>query len=183
MQYISFYLILFETIKREKHIVIYIKNGLKLMYTFNDIKNYIRINGWLHFLTLPLRRIQSKIFVIERGSVYTFIPANVPEKKPDQSIIVRIAMNDDLDKLKEINPNTTIFRESLKNNDTFVIALIGEKVVGHICFATNLPKKYMNLISIRPDEVYVREGFIHPEYRGMGLYSMIFSFASQTVVK
>jgi GNAT superfamily N-acetyltransferase len=149
------------------------------MYTYRDIKNYVKVNGWIHFLLLPLRRIQSNFFVFERGAIYYFIPANTPEKKPDPSIITRSATLDDLDKLRMINPNTTLFREFLKNKDIFIIALIDEKVVGHLIFALNIPKRYKNIITLKSDESYVRDGFIHPEYRKMGIYSMIFSYASR----
>lgn len=149
------------------------------MYTYSSIKNYIKINGWIHFLILPLRRIQLKLLVIERGFTFYFIPANIPEKKSDPSITVRFATIEDLDKLREISPNTTLFKDFMKKKDIFVIALSDEKVVGHICFAMDLPVKYKNFIRLQPDELWHREAFIHPEYRNKGIYSIIFSFAAQ----
>jgi GNAT superfamily N-acetyltransferase len=149
------------------------------MYTYRDIKNYLKVNGWMHLLLVPLRTIQSKLFVIERGIVYNFIPANVPEKKPGQSIIVKRATINDLNKLRIIHPNTTLFREFLKNDDIFVIALFGEKIVGYVNFGKALPKRYKNFISLKPEELWHREAKIQPEYRNMGVYSMIFSFTAQ----
>ena len=86
------------------------------MYTYNYIKDYIKLVGWIHFLTLPLRRIQDE-FVIERGNLYYFLPENVAERKPDPSIIVKEATIDDLNKLKEFNWDTSRFRKYFKNND------------------------------------------------------------------
>ena len=149
------------------------------MYTFSDIKNYIKAKGWMHSFLLPLRWIQLRLFVIERGTICYFVPANVPEKKPDPSIIVRRATFDDLDKLREIRPKTKQFRKFLENNDIFVISLIGDKVVGHVCILKDIPEHYKNVICLKSDEGWVTDGLIHPEYRNKGIYSMMFSFAVQ----
>jgi hypothetical protein len=149
------------------------------MYNFKDIKNYIKINGVIQFSILPLRKILSKIFVISRGTAYYFNPGNIPEKKHDQSIIVRRSTFDDLDKLKEINPNIASFRDFLKNNDIFIIALINEQIVGHLIISKEIPKRYKNLINLKSDEAYVREGYINPRYRNRGIYSLIFACASK----
>jgi len=153
------------------------------MYTYEDIKCYIKVNGWIRFLTLPLRRIQLKLFVIDRGILYYFSPENISQRKSDPSIILKRATVDDFDKLKEINPNTALFREFLKNNEIFVIAIIDKKVVGHLSIAKNVPNMYKNLICLKQEEAIVREGFILPEYRNMGIYSMLFPFASKIAEK
>ena len=153
------------------------------MYTYNDIKNYIKIKGLGHFLLLPIRWIQLRLFVIERGTICYFVPANIPEKKLGQSIIVRRATFNDLDKLREIRPKTKQFRKFLENNDIFVISLIGDKVIGHVCILKDTPEHYKNLIHLKPDEGWLTDALIHPEYRNKGIYSMIFSFAVQIAKK
>lgn len=151
------------------------------MYTIIKIKNYIEVYGWKQLLIIPFRRIQRKLFVIKKGIVYYFIPANIPKKNFDQSIIVRRATIDDLGKLKVFKSDTTLYRDWLKNNEIFIIALIDEKVVGQICITNDQPKENINFIKfkLKSEEAYVREGFIHPKYRNMGIYSIIFSFAAQ----
>lgn len=133
--------------------------------------------GWIHFFTWPLRIIQSK-FVIERGNLYYFLPSNIAERKPDPSIIVKEATIDDLNKITEINPNTPRFREFIKNNEILIIALINEKIVGHLCFERDIPKRFKGFINLRPDELWFGETLILPKYRNTGIYSMIFSFAA-----
>jgi hypothetical protein len=149
------------------------------MYTYRDIKNYIQLNGWIHFLILPLRRIKLKYFNIENGVIYFFIPENVPLRPPDSSIIIRRATIDDLEKLREINPNTTLFRNFLNNNDIFIIALSEEKVIGHSCITKVPPEKFKNLIKININEAWHREAFVRNRFQNKGIYSMIFSYAAQ----
>ena len=152
------------------------------MYTYNDIKNYIKIKGLIHFLILPLRWIQLRLIVIEGGTIGYFVPANVPNKEPDQSILVRKATFDDLDKLREIRPKTKQFRKFLENNDIFVIALIDGNVVGHVCILKNLPEHY-NRFNLKPDEGWLTDALVHPEYRNKGIYTIIFSFATRLAEK
>jgi GNAT superfamily N-acetyltransferase len=159
------------------HNIIQIQHRLKSMYTFRDVKNYITNNGWQYFLTMPLRRINKNLFIFEKGIVYFFNCEKIFLKQPDQSIIVRRATIDDIDKLRELNPNTTLFREFLKNDEIFIIALANEKIVGHVCFVKNVPKRFEGFINLQPDELWLREVLILQGYRNKGIYSRIFSFA------
>ena len=134
---------------------------------------------------MPLRRIQPKLFVFQKGVTYYFKPENILEKKSDNSIIIKRATLDDLDKLKVFKRDTTLYEKFLKNNDIFIIALIGEKVVGQICITKDLPKENVNFsnFNLRSEEAYVREGRIHRQYQNKGIYSMIFSFAAQIAAR
>lgn len=147
------------------------------MYTYSDIKNYIKFAGWVHFLALPLRRIQSK-FVFERGHLYFFFASKIAERQSDPSIIIKEASIDDLNNLKGINPNTPRFREFIKKNEILIIALNNEEIIGHVCFVRDVPKRFKGFINLRHDELWFSEVYILPEYRNKGIYSMLFSFAA-----
>jgi hypothetical protein len=151
------------------------------MFTYSDIKNYVEVYGWKGLFTIPFRRTLFKVFVIERGTRYYFIPDHVPEKKTEKSINVRRATANDLSKLTVFKRDITLYRNWLDNNDIFIIALIDEKVVGQVCITNNLPKEILSMIKfeLKPNEAYAREAFIHPKYRNLGIYSMIFYFAAK----
>jgi len=145
------------------------------MYTFNDIKSYIKIVGWIYFLTLPLRRIRSE-FVIERGNVYYFSLAEITGSYSNPSIMVTEATIDNLNKLKEKNPNIPRFRKFLENHEIVIVAIINEKIVGHGIFVKDIPKKFKGFINLRPGELWVADAYSLPEYRNKGIYSRIFSY-------
>jgi GNAT superfamily N-acetyltransferase len=152
------------------------------MYSRNQIKKYIRDVGWIHFLTYPLRQIQSK-FVIEKGNLYYFLTADIAERNAVPPIIVKEATLDDLDKNKEINLNTPSFREFLKNNDILIFAIINEKIIGHFCLEKKEPKKFSSLINLKVDELWIRDVFLSPNYRNRGIYTMILAFAASQARK
>ncbi len=48
------------------------------MYTLNDIKNYSRVYGWISLFLVPLRYIQSKIFVYKHEIILYKSLQNIP---------------------------------------------------------------------------------------------------------
>ena len=150
------------------------------MYTLDDIKNYKRAYGWTNLLTIPLKRVLSKIFTFKREMVlYSSLSDPVPYREPSEGINIRKASNEDLNRLKDIRPNTKLFRKWLENDSLFLIALDGDKVIGYSCSESHPIKPLDKVVKLKSDEVWGHNAFILAEYRGKGIYSSMFFLGAQ----
>lgn len=150
------------------------------MYTLDDIKNYGRVYGWIDLLTIPLRRVLSKIFTFKREIIlYRSLVDSFPYRKSNTGIDVRKARKDDLEKLGVIRPNMKLFRGWLENDSLFLIALDGDRVIGYSCTEFHPIKPLDKVMELKSDEAWGHNAFILPEYRGKGIYSILFSLGVQ----
>jgi len=149
------------------------------MYTLNDIKNYSRVYGWISLFLVPLRYIQSKIFVYKQEIILYKSLQKIPiENKELKDFVFRKAFSKDLEKLKEIKPNTELFKKWLENESLFIIALKNNKIVGYTCVEFYPQKPIDRVLKLQQNEAWGRDAFILPEYRNKGIYSIMFSLVT-----
>lgn len=149
------------------------------MHTVKEVKNYIRTYGWIEFLKIPLRPTFFKIFDFKRVQLQYVSLENLPYREPGEEINVKKADYEDLYRLKDISTNIEHFQKLLESGNHILIALHGDKVIGRLCVNFQLHKPWEKVLKLEPDEAWGENAFVLPEYRGKGIYSAMYSMATQ----